>query len=68
MIYYILFFLGGGIIWLSLKISEEVHRLAIALLGLLTLGWGYLASPSTFQSLSGIFILSIYQIYTCRVK
>ncbi len=64
----ILFFLGLAIIWVGLKTAEEVYRLALASVGLVSLSWGYLSSPSLFQWLSGILILGAYQIYISTVE
>ncbi|HHP7229517.1 MAG TPA: hypothetical protein ACFCUY_01505 [Xenococcaceae cyanobacterium] len=68
MTYYILFFLGLTMLWVGLKTAEEVHRLALASAGLLSLGWGYLASPSLFQWIGGVFLLGLYQIYASTAK
>ncbi len=68
MTYCILFFLGLGTIWVALKRTEEIYRLALTSLGLLALGWGYFSSPSLFQLMSGIVILSAYQIYIATVE
>ena len=68
MTYCILFFLGLAIIWVGLKTAEEVYRLALASVGLVSLSWGYLSSPSLFQWLSGILILGAYQIYISTVE
>lgn len=68
MAYCILFLLGLAIFWVCFKTAEEVYRLALASVGLITLGWGYLSSPSLFQWLSGILILGAYQIYIASVK
>lgn len=63
MTYCILFFLGLGILWVCLKTAEEVHRLALAAVGLVSLAWGYFASPLEFQWLSGVLIFGAYQMY-----
>ena len=68
MTYCLLFFLGLGILWVCLKTAEEVYRLALASVGLLTIGWGFLYSPSLFQWLSGMLILGAYQIYISTVE
>ena len=68
MTYCILFFLGLAMLWVGLKTAEEVHRLALAAVGLLSLSWGYLSSPLLFQWLSGIVILGAYQIYISTVE
>ncbi|HEY9767487.1 MAG TPA: hypothetical protein V6C71_03130 [Coleofasciculaceae cyanobacterium] len=64
----ILFLLGLVIIWTGLKIADEVHRLALASVGVVSLSLGYFSSPLLFQCLSGILILSAYQIYILMVE
>ncbi len=68
MTYCILFFLGLITFWAGLKTAEEVHSIALASAGLVSLSWGYFSSPSLFQWLSGILILGAYQIYISLVE
>ena len=63
----ILFLLGLAIFWIGFKTTEEVYRLALAAVGLLTSVWGYLSSPSLFQWLSAVVILGAYQVYISKV-
>ncbi len=67
MTYCILFLLGLATTWVGFKTGDEIHRLALASVGLVSLSWGYLFSPCLFQSLSGILILGAYQIYIFTV-
>ena len=64
----ILFLLGLAIFWICSQTAEEVYRLALASVGLITVGWSYFSSPSLFQWLSGILILGAYQIYIASVE
>ncbi len=68
MAHYILFILGLVTLWTGLKIADQVHRLALASVGVVFLSWGYFSSPWLFQCLSGILILSAYQIYILMVE
>lgn len=63
MAYCILFLLGLATLWTGIKMTDEVHRLALASAAIFPLGWGYFCSPLFFQCLSGILILGAYQIY-----
>ncbi|MEL6493830.1 MAG: hypothetical protein AAFQ41_01740 [Cyanobacteria bacterium J06623_7] len=49
--------------WLGLRVQNEVHRLALAVAAIFSLGWGYFTSPVLFQCLSGIAITGVYRIY-----
>ena len=68
MTHWILLVLGLLILWVGLKTAEEVYRLALASAGLISLSWGYFASPSLFQWLSGIAVLGAYQVYISQAK
>lgn len=68
MTYTVLFFLGLITFWTGLKTAEEVHRIALASAGLVSLSWGFLSSPSLFQWLSGIVVLGAYQVYISLVE
>ena len=59
----ILFLLGLITLWVGIKNSDEVHRLALATVAVIPMSWGYFSSPFLFQFLSGILILCVYQIY-----
>ena len=59
----IVFLLGLGTLWIGIRTADEVHRLALASAAVISLGWGYIYSPTLFQCLSGIMILGAYQIY-----
>ena len=63
MAYCILFLLGLITLWIGIKTSEEVHRLALGCAAVIPLSCGYFSSPFLFQCLSGILILCIYQMY-----
>ncbi len=64
----ILFLLGLVILWIGIKTTDEVHRLALTSAAVFPLGWGYFSSPVWFQCLSGILILGAYQIQISIVK
>ena len=68
MTFCILFLLGLAIFWVCFQTADEVYRLALASVGLITVGWSYFSSPSLFQWLSGILVLGVYQIYVASVE
>ena len=49
--YLIFLAVGIGIIWLGLKIKDDVYRLAAAVSGAILLIWGFALTPSQFQFL-----------------
>ena len=59
----ILFLLGLVTLWIGIKATDEIHRLAITSAAVITLSWGYFSSPFVFKCLSAIVILCVYQMY-----
>lgn len=47
--YLIFLAVGIGIIWLGLRIKDDVYRLAAAVSGAILLIWGFALTPSQFQ-------------------
>ncbi len=64
----ILLFLGLVTLWIGIKTTDEVHRLALTSAAVFPLSWGYFSSPLWFQFLSGVLILGVYQIYISILK
>ncbi|PPS43995.1 hypothetical protein [Chroococcidiopsis sp. TS-821] len=41
--------LGMGLVWVSVKVKNDVYRLAIAISGAISIVWGFALTPLQFQ-------------------
>ena len=60
---YLLFLtIGLAIIWLAIKIEEEVLRISAAIMGSLITFWGFTLCPTAFQIL--IVLAGVISVFT----
>jgi hypothetical protein len=58
--------IGLTALWSGYRNNEEVHRLALASTGVLSLFWGFSAISEPFQLMLGAFCLSLYKFWQNR--
>ena len=63
MTHYVLLAIGLAIFWVGIRMADDVHRLALASVAILPLGWGYFSSPFLFQCSLAVLILGVCRIY-----
>lgn len=62
--YLVLLIIGISSVWLGLKITEEVYRIAVVFAGAILLLMGFLLVPSIVQIGVLLLLLGLHQLYT----
>ncbi|BAY86398.1 hypothetical protein NIES267_59050 [Calothrix parasitica NIES-267] len=62
MIYLFVLIIGFVIIWFAINIKEEVLRISAAIMGSLTIIWGFTLSPTAFQI--AIELVGVISVFT----